>query len=294
MPLAILAITVTKSSGGPPTPPITLRAHVISARRAAPCTPEPPQPLTHTPSMAWAPPGTSWGPQAPGAAASPTRSPRAVAKAPTSHMPPGRSQGWCSAKRLAPCLNSQGISLGKICFLVFLPFQWLPKHSQPPMQAQTKPGLPGGRPSAQGTAIPKAGGPAQPGTRLRAGLGRSRFGPQPRRGHAAAPRHIPQPCPRAPSSWQPPKPFRGSLGVWRIPSPEQAGEGAGLAGLRGGCACASGEPTAITALAAWLYDPVVTSLLRSCSRGEKNGCVKGDDALAHETETESAGQARGV
>lgn len=98
-------------------------------------------------------------------------------------------RGWFLVKPLAPCLGAQGVSLGKVCFLVFLAFQRLSNPPSPQCGPSPDPPRPAhGHPEG-----------LRPGTRPRAALARSGFSPQPRRGHPAAPWHGPQPCPVPPA-----------------------------------------------------------------------------------------------
>lgn len=97
--------------------------------------------------------------------------------------------------------------------------------------------------------------------------------------------------PRSPSSCHPPKLFWGSPGGWRVPNPEQAGEGRG-GGDSDTTVHVSDAPTASAGLTPLLYGPVVTFTRHLWSRGI-TGCVK-RDTFAHETETESAGEAGGT
>lgn len=200
----------------------------------------------------------------------PSPSPCAAAKVPISHTLLGQAQDWFPVKQLAQRLSSQGISLGKVCFLVFLPFQWLPKPSQPPAQAQPNPGLPGGPPApAQGTTVPKACALAQPSTQPHVGQGRSCFGPQPCWGHPPAHQHIPQPCcaPLPPSS--PRSSFGAHTGFGGSRARTRQGRGVGLAGLGHGCVRTSNAHRAFTALIPQLRSPIVTL----CS-GEITSCAK--------------------
>lgn len=112
------------SISAPPSPT------AVAGQQAAPHARDP-QPLACTPAQLWYLPAHA---SVPGHLAQPWAPPRAHRLWPRN---PSAAHCWAGpraapSQALAPCLHPHGISLGKVWFLVFLPFQWLPKPSQCP------------------------------------------------------------------------------------------------------------------------------------------------------------------
>lgn len=133
----------------------------------------PPAPCLH-PSTALTAPSTCQGSQVPGTAMGPTQSPHTVAKGSISCLLLGWSWG-CSQPSTGSMPLTTWAFFGKVWLLVFLPFQWLPKHSQCP-----------------GTGPAQTGAAKGPPLRYRDGCSED----------------------LCPGTRPPPEPFWGSLGVW--------------------------------------------------------------------------------
>lgn len=123
--LGVGGATLCQSPPSVHPPPLT----AVLGYQGTPVLQRTPAPWLH-PSTALIAPSTCQGSRAPGTAMAP---PRAHTVWPRD---PSAARCWAGpgavpSQALAPCLQPHGLSLGKVWFLVFLPFQWLPKLPVP-------------------------------------------------------------------------------------------------------------------------------------------------------------------